>query len=83
MPHLNVFCSLVRPADLVLLAREFARIESQEATMTTVDRLGFQVRLKTQDGIRGKRIAFLREVNNPAETREVLVEMVQQARSEV
>jgi heme iron utilization protein len=65
---------------LVLLAREFARIESQEATMTTVDRLGFQVRLKTQDGIRGARIAFLREVSNPAEARKVLVEMVQQAR---
>ncbi len=68
---------------LVLLARKFARIESLEATMTAVDRLGFQVRLKTQDGIRGARIAFLREVSNPAETRKVLVEMVQQARSEV
>ena len=66
---------------LVLLARKFARIESQEATMTAVDRLGFHVRLKTQDGMRGARIAFLREVSNPAETREVLVEMVQQARS--
>jgi putative heme iron utilization protein len=66
---------------LVLLAREFARIESEEATMTAVDRLGFQVRLKTADGMRGARIAFLREVGNPAETREVLVEMVQQARS--
>jgi putative heme iron utilization protein len=68
---------------LVLLARKFACIESQEATMTAVDRLGFQVRVKTQDGIRGARIAFLREVSNPAETRKVLVEMVQQARSEV
>ena len=67
---------------LVLLARKFARIESQEATMTTVDRLGFQVRVKTQDGMRGARIAFLREVSNPAETRKVLVEMVQQARSQ-
>jgi putative heme iron utilization protein len=66
---------------LVLLAREFARIESQEATMTAVDRLGFHVRLKTQDGMLGARIAFLREVSNPAETRTVLVEMVQQARS--
>ena len=66
---------------LVLLAREFARIEPQQATMTAVDRLGFHVRLKTQDGIRGTRIAFLREVNNPAETRKALVEMVQQARS--
>jgi putative heme iron utilization protein len=66
---------------LVLLARESAGIESQEATMTAVDRLGFHVRLKTQDGIRGARIAFLREVSNPADTRKVLVEMVQQARS--
>ena len=67
---------------LVLIARKFARIESQEATMTAVDRLGFHVRLKTQDGMRGARIAFVREVSNPAETRKVLVEMVQQARSE-
>ena len=68
---------------LVLLARKFARIESQEATMTAVDRLGFHVRLKTQDGIRGARIAFPQEVSNPAEARKVLVEMVQQARSQV
>jgi heme oxygenase (biliverdin-IX-beta and delta-forming) len=68
---------------LILLARVFARIESQEATMTAVDRLGFHVRLKTHEGMRGARIAFLREVNTPAETRKVLVEMVQQARSEV
>ncbi len=67
---------------LVLLARQFAHVDSTEATMTTVDRLGFQVRLKTPDGMRGARIAFLREVSNPAETRKVLVEMVQQARSQ-
>jgi putative heme iron utilization protein len=66
---------------LVLLAREFARMESQEATMITVDRLGFHARLKTQDGMRRVRVAFLREVSNPAEARRVLVEMVQQARS--
>jgi len=65
---------------LLLLAREFARIESQEATMTAVDRLGFHVRVKTQDGTRGARIAFLREVTNPADTRKILVEMVRQAR---
>jgi len=68
---------------LILLARVSARIEAQEATMTAVDRLGFHARLKTQDGIKGARIAFLREVSNPAETREVLVEMVRQARSAV
>ncbi len=68
---------------LIQLARTFAHIESQEATMTAVDRLGFHARLKTQDGMRGARIAFLREVSNPAETRKVLVEMVQQARLKV
>jgi putative heme iron utilization protein len=68
---------------VILLTRVFARIESQEATMTAVDRLGFHVRVKTQDGMRGARIAFLREVTNPAETRKVLVEMVQLARSQV
>ena len=48
--------------------------------MTSVDRLGFHVRLKTADGMRGTRIAFLREVGNPKEARNVLIEMVQQAR---
>jgi heme iron utilization protein len=67
---------------LVLLARTFARIESTEAMMTTVDRLGFHVRLKTPDGMRGARIAFSHEVRNTAETRKVLVEMVQHARSQ-
>jgi len=67
---------------LVLLARRFAGIESEEASMTAVDRLGFHVRMKTPDGMRGARIAFLREVSNAAETRKVLVEMVQQCRSQ-
>ena len=49
--------------------------------MTSVDRLGFQVRLKTAEGVRGARIAFLREVRNANDARKVLVEMVQQARS--
>ena len=38
---------------LILIARVFAGSESQEAAMTSVDRLGFQVRLKNQDGMRG------------------------------
>jgi heme oxygenase (biliverdin-IX-beta and delta-forming) len=67
---------------LVLLSHTFAGIESQEAAMTSVDRLGFRVRLKTNDGVKGARIAFLREVTNPGEARKVLVEMVQKARAE-
>jgi putative heme iron utilization protein len=68
---------------LILLARQFAQIEAQEATMIAVDRLGFHLRVKMHDSIRGVRIAFLREVPNSAESRKVLVEMVQQARSTV
>src|SRR5437870_6769523 len=67
---------------LVSLARKFARVESTEATMTAIDRLGFHVRLKTSDGMRGARIAFLQEVKNPGETRKVFVDMLQQARSQ-
>ena len=65
---------------LILLAKRFAGIEAQQAEMTAVDRLGFHLRLKTQDGMKGTRIAFLREVSDPSQTREVFVEMVKQAR---
>jgi len=65
---------------LMLLAKRFASIEAQEAEMTSIDRLGFHVRLRTQDGMHGARIAFLREVSDPVQAREVFVEMVRQAR---
>ena len=65
---------------LVMLARTFAYIDSTEATMTAVDRLGFHVRLKTAEGMRGARIAFPRDVRDAMETRKVLVEMVHRAR---
>jgi len=65
---------------LILLAKRFADVEAQDAEMTSVDRLGFHLRLKTKDGVRGTRIAFLREVATPVESREVLVEMVRLAR---
>jgi putative heme iron utilization protein len=65
---------------LILLARKFASIEAGEVTMTSVDRLGFHMRLRTAEGVRGVRIAFLRKVSNRAETRSVLGEMVEQAR---
>jgi heme iron utilization protein len=64
---------------LVLLVREFAGIEAQEAAMTAVDRLGFNIRMKTQEGMKGTRIAFLREVHSSSDAREVLIEMARQA----
>ncbi len=67
---------------LILLAKQCAGVEAQDAELTSVDRLGFHLRLKTQDGMKGTRIAFSRQVRDPAETREVFVEMVRQARQE-
>jgi hypothetical protein len=65
---------------LVLLAKRFAGVEALEAEMYSVDRLGFHLRIKTQGGMRGTRIAFLREVCNTEQTRKMFVEMVHQAR---
>jgi heme iron utilization protein len=66
---------------MILLAKSSARIEANEAAMTSVDRLGFTLRLKTNDGFKGTRINFPREVTTPQDTRAVLVEMVRQARA--
>lgn len=68
---------------MILLARTHAKLEAMEATMTSVDRLGFFLRLKTAEGMKGARINYLREVATAQETRKVLVEMVQQAKGDV
>jgi hypothetical protein len=43
--------------------------------------LGFSLKLKTRNGVKGSRINFLREVATPHDTRAMLVEMVQQAKA--
>src|SRR5579863_8618555 len=65
---------------MIQLARAHAQIEATEATMTSIDRLGFHLRLKTAEGMKGTRINFPREVATSKETREVLVAMVRQIR---
>ena len=66
---------------MILLAKIHSNLETSEATMTAVDRLGFHLRLKTAEGMKGTRINFLREVQSADETRKVLVEMVRAAES--
>ena len=61
---------------MILLARSHARLEATEAIMTSVDRLGFSLRLKTGEGMKGARINFPSAVATAKETRTVLVEMV-------
>lgn len=65
---------------MILLARVHAGLEASEAAMTAVDRLGFNLRLKTQDGMKGTRINFPHEVRTAQQTREALVAMVRAGR---
>jgi len=66
---------------LLLIAHRFAGEGADEACMTAVDRLGFHLRMKTGDGVHGRRVAFTREAGSKDEARAILVEMVGQARS--
>lgn len=66
---------------MILLARTHAGIEATEAAMTAVDRLGFQLRLRTAEGMKGRRINFPGEVRTPQEARKALVEMVRRAKA--
>jgi heme iron utilization protein len=66
---------------MILLATSHAGIEPTAATMTSVDRLGFTLRLKTIDGVKGVRINFPHEVTTLQDTRALLVGMVRQAKA--
>ncbi len=66
---------------MLLLARTEAALDASEATMTSVDRLGFTLRLKTAEGMKGTRINFPAEVRSAGETRTALVKMVQAAKN--
>ncbi|MGH7309911.1 MAG: HugZ family protein [Candidatus Rokuibacteriota bacterium] len=65
---------------LRLYAGFFAGAESDEASMTSVDRLGFKLRLRRGPRHWSARVPFPREVTTAAEARTVLIEMLRQAR---
>ncbi|NIU87186.1 MAG: DUF2470 domain-containing protein [Nitrosopumilaceae archaeon] len=62
------------------MAKEFTGVDAEEAAMTSVDRLGMQVRIKAGDEFYSRRIGFLSEAINPEKCREVIVQMVKQVR---
>lgn len=66
---------------LVLYCRAFAGLDAETATMTAIDRLGFQVRARVGERSHGLRLAFPREVRSTGDARAVLVEMVRDARA--
>jgi putative heme iron utilization protein len=65
---------------LRLIAQRFGGESADEAALTSVDRLGFHLRLKSGDRIHGQRVAFLRAVKDSEDARAVFIEMVRQAR---
>jgi len=65
---------------LVLYCKAFAGVVAEEADMIAVDRLGFRVRARTADGMRGLRLNFRRPAHTPEEARAALVAMVHEAR---
>jgi putative heme iron utilization protein len=60
---------------LLRIANRTADPPAEEAAITSVDRLGFHVRLRSGDRVHGLRIAFPREVTNTEEARRVFIEM--------
>lgn len=62
-------------AALLRIARHYAGESADEASITSVDRLGFHLRLKDADGFHGVRVGFPREVTSPEGARQVFVEM--------
>ena len=66
---------------MILLAQTHAGLTATTATMTSIDRLGFTLRLTTADGIKGTRINYPAEARTPQAVRQALVAMVQHARS--
>lgn len=76
MAHMNAD----HAASMILLARTYAGISATSATMTSVDRLGFWLRLKTKQGMKGSRINFFEEVSSAEETRKALIEMVRRVK---
>ena len=66
---------------LAFLAGAIKRIKGSAAKMTAVDRLGFQVRLKTPERMRSVRIGFPREVRSGEECRKAFIDLLGEARA--
>lgn len=65
---------------LVVYCRHYAGIEAESATMTAVDRMGFRMRARVGEGLKGIRVNFPEEVRSSEQARTVLVAMLREAR---
>ena len=65
---------------LITLARVLAGAAADQAIMTSVDRLGFKLRITSGPRMHGARVPFPREVTSAEECRAVFIEMLRAAR---
>ena len=69
---------------MVLYCQAFSKAtEITSASMTGIDRYGFEMSMKTPDGPRPVRLAFAKPVSTPEEARAALIAMVKDARGRV
>jgi heme iron utilization protein len=62
------------------ITRHYATLDAEEAAMVSCDRLGFVVRARTKEGMKGARIQFPEPVRTREDARRVLVAMTRAAR---
>jgi putative heme iron utilization protein len=65
---------------LLTLSRAHADAAAEEATMLSVDRLGFRARVRSGERLHAVRMSFPREVTTAEECRAALIEMIRAAR---
>jgi putative heme iron utilization protein len=63
------------------IARRFGGLDALEATIVACDRLGFVVRVRTAEGMKGTRIAFPEPVGSREEARKTFATMARKART--
>jgi putative heme iron utilization protein len=63
------------------IAKHFASLDAEEATMVSCDRLGFVIRARTAAGMKGARIAFAEPVRTRDDARRALVAMTRESKS--
>ena len=68
---------------LATFARVLGNAEADEASMVSVDRLGFKLRVKSAERVYSARIPFPREVTTAEQSRAVLIEMLRDCRQRI
>jgi putative heme iron utilization protein len=69
---------------MVLYCKAFSKAtEITVASMTGIDRYGFEMSAKTKDGPRPVRVAFVRPVSTPEDARAALISLLKDARSKL